>query len=92
MSMLETYYPGHEPEAIADMPFGLVFLDHVLGRIEEGDPDDKSHEGEITQILSSGGAELEQQRRQLPFIQEEVSPIATQETPPWIWVLLNIQD
>jgi len=89
MSMIETYYSGYEPGAIADMPFGMVFLDYVLGRIEDGDPNDRVHQHTIIQILSSGGAELEQQRRQLPFIQEEVSPIATQETPIWLWMLLN---
>tara|TARA_R100000458_G_scaffold49668_1_gene49388 strand:+ start:1097 stop:1366 length:270 start_codon:yes stop_codon:yes gene_type:complete len=89
--MIETYYSGNEPGAIADMPFGMVFLDYVLGRIEDGDPDDRVHEEEIIQILSSGGIELERQRRQIPFIQEEVSPIATEEIPSWIWIVLNIK-
>ena len=94
MSQLETHYPGESVGAIADKEWGMIFLDFVLARIERGDPDDLTHASEITKVLSSGGQELEQQYRRLPFIQDEVSPEPSikSEIPSWLWLMLNPVD
>ena len=91
MSQLETYYPELTVGEIADRPFGLVFLDWVCGRIEEGDPDDMAHQMEIIDVLDAYGPELVQQRRKHPIIQDEVDPKAV-DLPRWIWVMSNISD
>ena len=90
MSRIETYYPGLSVGEIADRPFGLVFLDFILGAIDSGDPDDKSHERDILDSLDSRSNELEQQRRQLPIIQDEVDPKAV-GLPLWIWHMSNMK-
>ena len=89
MSKLEAFYPGQSVGAVADQPFGMVFIDYVLARIEAGHPEDLVHAPEITKILSSGGQELEQQWRRLSRIQEEVAPNANTDQPIWLWMLLN---
>ena len=89
MSELETYYKGKTPDEIASLPFGMVFLDFVMARTEAGYPEDLHHAPENERILGSGGPELERQWKQLPFIQEEVSPNANTDTPVWLWIMLN---